>query len=118
LDSKSDETIALVGTKWTTEKDSTLKEAVEKHDGKDWIAISALVPGQTKTQCKNRWHGALDSKSDETIARVGKKWTNEEDVELKDPVEKHNGEDWAAISALVPGRKRIQCLSRWHEYLR
>jgi hypothetical protein len=74
-------------------------------------AISALVPGRTKArQCTSRWHGVLDYKSDETIARVGKKWTKE-DVELKDAVEKHNGEDWAAIAALVPGRKRLRAFN-------
>jgi hypothetical protein len=46
LDSKSDETTARKG-KWTTDEDSTLKDAVEKHSsGKNWVAISALVPGR------------------------------------------------------------------------
>jgi hypothetical protein len=117
LDSKSDEKIARVGTKWTTDEDSTLKEAVIKHNGEDWAAISALVPCRTKTQCMHRWHGALDSKSDETTACVGK-WTKEEDSTLKDAVEKHNGKNWAAIATLVPGRTKKQCTNRWHEYVR
>jgi hypothetical protein len=116
FESKSDETIVRVGKRWTKEEDDKLKDAIEKHNGKNWAAISALVPGRTKTQCKNRWHSALDSKSDETIARVGK-WTTDEDSTLKDAVEKHNGKNWAAISALVPGRTKKQCLHRWHSVL-
>jgi hypothetical protein len=38
------------------DEDSTLKDAVEKHNGEDWAAIAALVPGRTKQQCLNRWH--------------------------------------------------------------
>jgi hypothetical protein len=103
-----------LGKKWTNEEDGRLKDAVEKHNGKNWAAISALVPGRTKHSCKNRWLRALDSKSDETTASVGK-WTKEEDSTLKDAVEKHNGKNWAAIAALVLGRTKTQCLHRWHD---
>jgi myb proto-oncogene protein len=101
---------------WTTDEDSTLTDAVEKHNGEDWVAIAALVPGRTKTQCNARWHNALYSKSDETTARAGK-WTTDEDSTLTDAVEKHNGEDWVAIAALVPGRTKTQCNARWHNAL-
>jgi hypothetical protein len=99
----SDETTARVGKRWTKAEDSTLKDAAEKPNGKNWAAIAALVPGRTKQQCWNRWHDSLRSKSDETNARVGKKWTKEEGSTLTDAVGKHNGEDWVAISKLVPG---------------
>jgi hypothetical protein len=92
LDSKSDETTPPVG-KWTKEDDSTLKDAVVKHNGKNWAAISELVPGRTKIQCNNRWHDALHSESDETTTRSVGKWTKEEDDKLTDAVEKHNGKN-------------------------
>jgi hypothetical protein len=110
-----DETTAHVG-KWTKEEDNTLKDAVEKHNAEDWAAISELLPGRTKQQCNKRWHGALDSKSDEMTAHVGR-WTKEEDNTLKDAVKKHNGKNWKAIAALVPGRTKQQCLNRWHSAL-
>jgi hypothetical protein len=116
-DSKSDKTTARVGKKWTKEEDSTLKDAVEKHKGKNWAAIAALVPGRTKKQCLNRWHNILVSTSDETTARVGEKWTKAEDSTLKDAIKKHNGKNWAAIAALVPGRTKKQCWSRWSKWL-
>jgi hypothetical protein len=101
--------------KWTTDEDSKLKDAVEKHNGKKWAAVAALVPDRTKVQCMNRWHNALHSKTDDTTARPGK-WTKEKDAELKDAVEKHNGKNWAAIAALVPDRTKLQCVNRWNRH--
>jgi hypothetical protein len=113
LDPTSDETTARKG-KWTLGEDSKLMDAVEKHNGVDWAAIAALVPGRTKTQCNSRWNNELDSKRDETTARAGEKWTAGEDSTLMDAVEKYNGADWAAIAVFVPGRTKIQCTNRWH----
>jgi hypothetical protein len=45
-------------------------------------------------------------------------WTQDEDDKLKDVVQMHDGEDgqdWAAIAWLVPGRTKRQCMSRWLE---
>jgi hypothetical protein len=39
---------------WTAEEDSTLKDAVQTHGGRNWGAITALVPDRTKKQCYNR----------------------------------------------------------------
>jgi hypothetical protein len=115
LHSKSDEMTARKG-EWTIEEDAKLKDAVEKYSGKNWAAISSLVPGRTKKQCYNRGHDVLLSKSDETTARMGT-WTTEEDTTLKDAVQKHDGKNWAAISSMVPGRTRQQCLNRWRNAL-
>jgi myb proto-oncogene protein len=97
--------------KWTAVEDSKLKDAVQTHGGKDWAAISALVPGRTKTQCRGRWKDVLDPSIGGATGRAGK-WTALEDSKLKDAVQTHGGKDWAAISALVPGRTRKQCLRR------
>jgi myb proto-oncogene protein len=91
--------------RWTKEEDSTLKDTVGKHNGKNW---AELVPGRTDEQCRNRWRNALHSKTGETTACTGK-WTSEEDAKLKDAVKKHNGKNWAAIAKLVPGQTEIQC---------
>jgi hypothetical protein len=98
------------------DKRRRLTDAVEKHNGKNWEEISALVPGRAKQQCMSRWHNSLGSKSDETTAHVGT-WTKEEDSTLKDAAEKHNGKDWAAISSFVLGRTKIQCQGRWQYIL-
>jgi hypothetical protein len=44
--------------KWKAVEDSKLRDAVQMHGGKDWNAIATLVPGRTKSQCKNRWHNS------------------------------------------------------------
>jgi hypothetical protein len=100
--------------KWTVDEDKKLKDAVQMHGGKDWAAVCALVPGRTKNQCRTRWHGALVSNIDPTMAHAGK-WTADEDKKLKGAVLAHGGKNWGAISALVPGRTIIQCCSRsWY----
>jgi hypothetical protein len=99
--------------KWTADEDEKLKDAVQTHGGKDWIAITALVPGRTRNQCKRRWKDVLDPNIALTAGRTGK-WTPDEDDKLKDTVERHGGKNWDEITALVPGRSQKQCRNRWH----
>jgi hypothetical protein len=101
---------------WTTDENSKLKYAVRMHGGKDWAAISALVPGRTKEQCKNRWHDFLKPSIDRTARRSGT-WTEGERLKLINAVQMHGGKDWAAIARLVPGRTRKQCRNRWYHWL-
>jgi hypothetical protein len=98
--------------KWTEDEDSKLKDAVQRHGGKNWGAIAALVSGRTEKQCWNRWHNALDPSIDWANGRTGK-WTAVEDIKLKDAVQTHGGRNWISI-ALVPGRTEKQCWNRWH----
>jgi hypothetical protein len=99
--------------KWTAVEDSKLKDVVQTHGDKDWIAITALVPGRTRSQCYDRWHNALDSSIDWAKGRKGK-WLEDEDSKLKDAVQTYGGKNWVAIASLVSGRTRSQCWSRWH----
>jgi hypothetical protein len=102
--------------KWAENEDRKLKDAVQTHGGKDWVAVAALVPGRTKKQCWSRWHDALTPSIATTTGRTGK-WAEGEDSKLKDAVQTHGGRDWAAIAALVSGRTRNQCSKRWHDVL-
>jgi hypothetical protein len=97
---------------WTTDEDNKLKDAVQMHGDENWGVIAALVPGREEEQCCRRWNDALDP----NIDRVGK-WTEDEDVILKESVEMHGGKDWAGIAALVPGRVAKQCWTRWNDAL-
>jgi hypothetical protein len=98
--------------KWTKDEDLKLKNSVQTHGGKDWVAISALVPGRTIRQCYTRWQNALKPSIALATGRTGK-WTEDEDFELKNSLRMHGGKDWAAIAALVPGRTLRQCWTRW-----
>jgi hypothetical protein len=100
--------------KWTEDEDIKLKDAVQAHGSKNWEAIAALVPGRTRGQCYDRWKDVLDPSIDRESGRTGK-WTEDESSKLKDAVQLHGGKNWNAIAALVPGRTRIQCRSRWRD---
>jgi hypothetical protein len=54
LDANIEHTPGRLGT-WTEGEDIKLKDAVQTHGGKDWVAIAALVPGRTKIQCWSGW---------------------------------------------------------------
>jgi hypothetical protein len=112
LDSDVDRKTVRMG-KWTADEVKTLKDAVEKHNGKNWEAISSLVPGRTQKQCTNRWYHAMEPSIEGSPGRTDT-WTAEDDNELKDAVEKHGEGNWNAIAELLPGRTKIQCWRRWH----
>jgi hypothetical protein len=101
---------------WLEDEDIKLKDAVQMHGGKDWVAISALVPGRTKIQCKNRWHNTMYPSIDRANGRTGG-WSTVENSKLKDAVQAHGGKNWDAIAELVPGRTKAQCYSRWKDVL-
>jgi myb proto-oncogene protein len=87
---------------WTEDEDLKLKAAVSTHGGKNWAAISALVPGRTKRQCNERWRNVLKPSIAPTAGRAGA-WTEDEDLKLKAAFQTHGGKNWNAIAAIVPG---------------
>jgi hypothetical protein len=109
-----DGTAARTG-KWTEDEYTKLKDAVHKHGGKDWAAITALVPGRTINQCSGRWRCSLNPSTKLTAEHTGT-WTEDEDTKLKDAIHMHN--DWAAIAELVPRRTKVDCWCRWHDHLK
>jgi hypothetical protein len=115
LDPSIDRATGRTGT-WSEEEDIKLKDAFTTHGGKNWDAIAVLVPGRTKHQCRNRWHVVLDPSIDRATGRTGK-WSEEEDIKLKDAFTTHGGKNWDAIAVLVPGRKTNQCRCRWYKTL-
>jgi hypothetical protein len=62
----------------------------------------------------------LDPSINRAPPRRSGKWTAVEDSKLKDALQRHGDnkyKDWAAISALVPGRTKMQSCCRWHNAL-
>jgi hypothetical protein len=76
-----DPTKARAG-KWKAVEDIKLKDAVQTHVGMDWVAISALIPGRTKKQCKDRWHKVFDPSIDRVNTRTDRR-TPDENIKLK-----------------------------------
>jgi hypothetical protein len=117
LDPSIDRTNGCTG-KWVEDEDSKLEDAVQTHGGKNWGTIAALVPGRTKIQCNRRWKDALDPSIDRPPPERTGKWTEDENIKLRDAVQTHGGKSWGAIAALVSGRTKTQCRSRWKDVLR
>jgi myb proto-oncogene protein len=115
LDTNIDPTTARAG-RWTADEDKKLNHAFLTHGSKDWATITALVPGRTKVQCQSRWYHVLNPSINRGSGRTGR-WTAVEDGKLKDAVQTHGGKNWGAIAALVPGRTKIQCNTKWHDGL-
>jgi hypothetical protein len=114
---------------WKPEEDAKLNSAVMNNRRKmkngmkfriDWAAVAALVPYRTKSQCRGRWHNALDPRLNQSNRQSNRRtgiWAEDEDIKLRDAVHTHGGKKWDAIAALVPGRSEIQCSGRWHNAL-
>jgi hypothetical protein len=96
--------------KWISEEDAQLIRAVKKN-GKDWVAVAALVPGRTNFQCHNRWVNHVEPTVKGKNANTGF-WTMTEDAKLTRAVKKH-GNDWLAVAKQVPGRTHLQCRLKW-----
>jgi myb proto-oncogene protein len=103
--------------KWAEDEDKQLTDAGQTHGGTNWGAISALVPGRTRSQCRDRWNDVLDPSIDRAPPGCTGKWTPDEDNKLKDAVRTHGGKDWDAISALVPDRTKSRRYDRWRNVL-
>jgi hypothetical protein len=61
----------------------------------------------------------MDMDLNASTTRAFRRWTVDEDTRLKKAVlvQTHDGkrQSWDAIAALVPGRTKIQCQSRWYD---
>jgi hypothetical protein len=93
--------------KWSKYEDIKLKHAVQMHGGENSVAFAALVPGRTRIQCHTRWQSTLDPSIDRTPLGRSGTWTEDEGIKLKDAVRIHGGKDWAAITAMVPGQRKL-----------
>jgi myb proto-oncogene protein len=97
--------------RWTTDEDTRLKDAVQIHGGKNWVAIARLCQVEPKSKCWGRCKDVLDPSIDRKSGRAGK-WTEDEDIKLKDAVNTHGGTNRNAIAAMVPGRTKSDCCSK------
>jgi myb proto-oncogene protein len=78
------------------------------HNGKNWNAITELLPGRTKVQCSNRWHNSLNHSIDKQATRRTDAWTKDEDSKLNCAIQMYGDKDWSLVAALVPGRTKSQ----------
>ncbi|KAH8553489.1 Homeodomain-like protein [Umbelopsis sp. PMI_123] len=108
-------------SRWTSEEDSLLRQAVMLYGPHKWSMIASHVPNRTPMQCSTRWLGALNP----NIYKG--RWTQHEDAVLRYAVQEYSnipdGEDgaqpipWNKIAQRIPNRTGIQCQARWTEAL-
>jgi hypothetical protein len=92
-------------------EDSKLMDAVQTHNDKDWVAISALVPGRTKIQCRGRWHYSLEPSMGRASARKSKS-AKVEVTKLTDAVLTHGDKNWK-VPRRSRGEAKKQCCDTW-----
>ncbi len=92
-------------------KDTLLRAAVAKHEGKNWKSISMHLQGKSEVQCLHRWNKVLNP------GLTKGPWTEAEDLLVVQLVAKHGAKRWSVIAAELPGRIGKQCRERWHNHL-
>eukprot|EP01089_Gocevia_fonbrunei_P019137 TRINITY_DN6675_c0_g2_i3.p1 TRINITY_DN6675_c0_g2~~TRINITY_DN6675_c0_g2_i3.p1 ORF type:complete len:317 (+),score=95.79 TRINITY_DN6675_c0_g2_i3:144-953(+) len=93
--------------RWSADEDMKLTLAVKAYGSKNWIKIQKHVPGRTDVQCRERWVNILNPQLNNGP------WTDEEDVRLKDAIEKFGIGKWSQIANALHPRTDNQCWRRW-----
>jgi hypothetical protein len=98
--------------KFSAEEDANLIAGQGEY-GNRWVEmVTALMPGRTGPQCRQRWENTLNP----TIKNGP--WTPEEDAALTKGYTQYGKNQWLKIAdALLPGRTVAQCKNRWEQTL-
>ncbi len=91
---------------WTEEEDEQLKNLVDQY-GKNWVKIAKEMPGRMDRQCSQHYTRALNP-----AIKQGK-WTEEEDNQLKEAVQRIGEGQWALIAQEFFDKTSEQCAYHW-----
>lgn len=91
---------------WDEEEDGRLEKGIRKH-GYHWAVVAQEVETRSADQCAKRWTHCLDPALDRS------EWTQDEDQQLMDAVEKH-GHSWKDLQTkYYPGRSANSVKNRY-----
>ena len=78
---------------------------------------SALTFLNSNQQLSNSFSPNNENDKEEKKKSRKFKFSTEEDISLKELVDKHGTSNWAVVASAFPGRTPRQCRDRWNHYL-
>ncbi|GBF95474.1 hypothetical protein Rsub_07824 [Raphidocelis subcapitata] len=85
---------------WSEQEDDLLRAAVKKYGDRAWATVANEVPGRSSKSCSDRWRNFLSP----DIEHPRKSPFSEWEVAVVVQAQHRYGNNWKAISMLLPGR--------------
>ncbi|KAF8058410.1 hypothetical protein HT031_005534 [Scenedesmus sp. PABB004] len=85
---------------WTEQEDELLRQAVAKFGDRAWATVANDVPGRSSKSCSDRWRNFLSPEIEHPRKSPFTEW----EVAVVVQAQHRYGNNWKAISMLLPGR--------------